>query len=98
MGQSEVQLESTVPNWLDKEIKRKQVVVEDSLPNCDELLENIGKDKGKKKARVISKVERDETNNRVVHIATPIPDKNRDEVTRKDYNLLTINLGATSME
>lgn len=72
--------------------------MEDTPPNWDELLAKIGKDKGNKKARVISKIERDTTNNRVVHIATPAPDKNMDDVNAKDYNLLTINLGSTSME
>lgn len=82
-----MQLESTVPNWLDKDIKRKQVVVEDTPPNWDDLLAKLGKDKGKKKARVILRIEIDEENNMVVHIATPIPDKNQDKVTRGDYNL-----------
>lgn len=79
-----MQLESIVLEWLDKGIRRKQVVVEDTPPNWDELLAKIGKDKGKKKARVISRIERDEASNRVVHIATPTPNKNRDYVAAKD--------------
>lgn len=93
-----MQLESTIPSWLDKEIRRKQVVLEDSPPNWDELLPKIGKDKGEKKARVISKIERDEAHNRVVHIATLALDKNRDDVAGKDYNVQTFNLGPTSIE
>lgn len=80
-------MESTVPSWLDKEIKRKQVVVEDSPPNWDALLAKIGNDKGKRRARVISRIERDEAHNRVFHIATPAPGKNRGNVAGKDYNV-----------
>lgn len=98
VGQSEVKLESTILDQLDKEIKRKQVVVEDTSPNWDELLTKIVKDKAKKKARVISKIERDQESNKVVHIATPTPDNNRDEVTTKDYNVQTFNLGPTFIE
>lgn len=72
--------------------------MDDTPPNWDESLAKIGKDKGKKKARVISRIERDEANNRVVHIATPTQDKNKDEVTWHDYNMQNINLGPTSME
>lgn len=83
---------------VDKELKSKQIIVDDTPPKLDELLANIRKGKGKKKAKVISKIERDETNSRVIHIATPAPDKNMDDVTRIDYNVQTINLGPTSME
>lgn len=75
-----------------------QVFVEDTPPNWDELLAKIGKDKGKKKSWIISKIERDEESNRVVHIATPAIDKNMDEVTAKDYNMQTIHLGPTFIE
>lgn len=83
---------------MDKELKSKKIVLDDTPPNWDELLANIGKVKAKKKARFISKIERDEVNNRVAHIATLAPDKNRDDVTGSDYSVQTINLGPTSME
>lgn len=85
--QTDSQLESIVPEWLDKEIKRKQVVVEDTPPNWDALLAKIGKDKGKKRARVISKVEMDEAHNKFVHIATLALDKDRNDVVEKDYSV-----------
>lgn len=47
---------------------------------------------------MISGVERDEAHNRVVHIATLAPDKNKDDVARKDYNVQNFNLGPTSVE
>lgn len=97
VGQGNVQSDSTIPTWLDKELKSKKIMVYDTPPNWDELLANIGKGKVKKKARVISRIERCEANNRVIHIATPMPDKNKDEVTSKDYSVQTISLGPTSM-
>lgn len=72
--------------------------MEDTPPNWDALLAKIGKDKGKKKARVISRIERGEAHNRVVHIATPDPDKNKDDVVGRDYNIQTFNLGPTSVK
>lgn len=51
-----------------------------------------------KEAKVISRIKRDATNNKVVHIATPDLDKNRDDVPGSDYTIQTINLGPTSME
>lgn len=32
----------------------------------------------------------------MIHISTPIADKNKDEVTPQDYNIQTIKLGPTS--
>lgn len=95
--QGEQLSDSTTHSWLDEELRSKQIVIDDSTPNWDDLLANIGKGKAKKKAKIIPRVGRDEANNRVIHIATPAPDKNKDEVTRQDYSVQRINLGPTSM-
>lgn len=62
-------------------------MVEDTPPNWDELLAKMGKIKDNKKARVILRIERDEAYKKFVHIATPTPEINKDDVVGKDYNI-----------
>lgn len=57
------------------------MVVDDTPPNWDELLANIGKGKTKMKARVISKITRDEADNRIINIATLTADKGKRKIT-----------------
>lgn len=81
-------MDPAIPDWLEKEITRKkQVIVEDTPLDWDEMLSKIGKGKKKNMAKVVSRIERDEASNKVVHIATPGVDKFKEEVTRKDYNV-----------
>jgi hypothetical protein len=70
--------------------------VDDTPPKRDDLIANIRKGK-ENKAKVISKIDRDETNNKIIHIATLAPYQNKDGVTRKNYSIYNINLGPTSM-
>lgn len=72
--------------------------MDDTPPNWDELIANIGKGKEKKKARVISKITKDEADNRIIHNATPTTDKNKDEIVPQDYTIHRIKLGPTSKD
>lgn len=96
---NEIRMEPAILDWLEKEITRKkQVIFEDTPLDWDEMLTKIGKGKKKKMEKLVSRIERDEAHNRVIHIATLATDKSKEEVTGKDYNVQTINLGPASME
>jgi hypothetical protein len=64
--------EYTTPKWLQESLNPKPMVVEEIVPDWDTFLASLGKTKEKKKAKVVSRITMDESNNIILHIATPI--------------------------
>lgn len=72
------------------------MVTEEIVPNQDSFFTSLGRTKEKNKARLISTIIKDESNNKVLHVSTPTIEKNKHEATPKNYNVQTINLGPST--
>lgn len=64
--------------------------------DIDDFLASVGKEKEQKKAKVVSKITRDDTGVRIAQVAVLMGDKARDAVTPMNYQVTTIDLGPTT--
>lgn len=68
----------------------------DRALELEDLINMINKPTKKKVVKKFSKVTRDESRSRMLHLAVPRVDKDRNEITPNEYNITIVNLGNTS--
>lgn len=81
-----------IPAWLRERSTREVIVEEDNLVDLRSCLDR-NQETEKKKATKMSKTTRDGEGSRIIQIATPRVNKPADEITAKEYDLETIDLG-----
>lgn len=64
--------------------------------DIDDFLARVGKEKEQKKAKKFSRITRDDIGARIAQVVVPMGDKIKDVVTPMDYQVTTIDLGATT--
>lgn len=85
---------SIVPDWLKNNMKK----VEDLQPieDIDAFLAQIRKAKEPKQSKKFTQITRDGSGTRTLHVALPMVDKTRKEISPMDYQIATFDLGPST--
>lgn len=80
-------------DWLKDRLRKQAEEEVDPTWELEELLKRMDKPTEKKAPQKFSKVVRDECRSRTLHIAEPVADKDRNEITPEDYVIKQVDLG-----
>lgn len=84
------------PNWLVGRLRRESEGETDLAQELEELLKQMDQLVERKTPRKFSKVVREESGSRTLHIVEPVVDKDRKEIRQEDYVIRQIDLGHAS--
>lgn len=89
---------STISNWLLQSMEKKKMIEAQPIENIDDFLAKPNEEKEQKRAKIFSKIARDDTSVRIAQVVVPMDYKTKDVVTPMDYQITTVELEPTTKE
>jgi len=88
--------DSSTPQWLQFKLKKNKSVLEAPTLDLTSFLSKIDRPNEKKKVKIQSRISQDATRSRIIEMATPMVDKDNQDLRIEDFHITIVNLGPTS--